>query len=107
MALAEGKSPEVALETERPVTPAVPGTNVEPDLILTGAAGSMPSETAEGNPSRALSWEESCCPHQLQRLSLREVKLLQLEEDLKLRADELDRREDALVEREAQIERGQ
>ena len=30
-----------------------------------------------------------------------------MEEDLKLRADELDRQQDALVEREAQIERGQ
>ena len=100
--------------------PAVPGTNGDPDLILTGAAGSMPtrsllavefvcsfSRAAKENPPRALAWEESCCLHQLQRLSLREAELLRLEEDLKLRADELDRREDALTEREAQVERGQ
>ena len=57
-------------------------------------------EAAEENPLRAPVWGEGCCSNQLRRLTHREAELLRLEEDLKLRADELDRQQDALSTRE-------
>ena len=101
----EGESPEVVLEMERPAAPAPFGAGSDPDLASTGATRLAParpllaegsartfSEAAEENRPIALAWEGCCCPNQHQRLSLREAELLRLEEDLKLRADELDRK---------------
>ena len=104
MARVDGGLPEAVEEAERSATPALLSADGDPDLMSTGATrfaqvkpspaeenARVFSETAEENPPRALAWEECCCSNQFKRLTLREAELLRLEEDLKLRANELDR----------------